>query len=82
MVQRFQGKLFPSAIKSEKLRSILVAGIAIAICFSISLLGLTTITTKLYGYDGYYSLIFVVLPAFIWGIPKIKKLEAEGKRAD
>ena len=82
MVQRFQGKLFPSAIKSEKLRSIIVAGIAIAICFSISLLGLTTITTKLYGYDGYYSLIFVVLPAFIWGISKIKKLEAEGKKAD
>ena len=82
MVQRFQGKLFPSAIKSEKLRSILVAGIAIAICFSISLLGLTTITTKLYGYDGYYALIFVVIPAFIWGIPKIKKLEAEGKKAD
>ena len=49
---------------------------------SISLLGLTTITTKLYGYDGYYSLIFVVLPAFIWGIPKIRKLQAEGKTAD
>ena len=81
MVQRFQGKLFPSAIKSEKLRSIIVAAIAIAICFSISLLGLTTITTKLYGYDGYYALIFVVLPAFIWGLPKIKKLEAEGKKA-
>ena len=81
MVQRFQGKLFPSAIKSEKLRSIIVAGIAIAICFSISLLGLTTITTKLYGYDGYYSLIVVVLPALIWGIPKVKKLEAEAKAA-
>lgn len=81
MVQRFQGKLFPSVIKSEKIRSVIVAAIAIAICFSISLLGLTTITTKLYGYDGYYALIFVVLPALIWGIPKIKKLEAEGKKA-
>ena len=82
MVQRFQGKLFPNAIKSEKFRSILVAAIAIAICFSISLLGLTTITTKLYGYDGYYALIFVVIPAFIWGIPKIRKLEAEGRKAE
>ena len=71
--------LFPNAIKSEKLRSIIVAGVAIAICFSISLLGLTTITTKLYGYDGYYSLIVVILPALIWGIPKVKKLEAELK---
>ena len=82
MVQRFQGKLMPGTIKSEKIRSIIVAVIAIAVCFSISLLGLTTITTKLYGYDGYYALVVVVLPALIWGIPKIKKLEAEGKRAD
>ena len=82
MVQRFQGKFFPGAIKSEQVRKICVAVIAIAICFSISLLGLTTITTKLYGYDGYYALIFVVLPALIWGIPKIKKLEAEGKTAE
>ena len=81
MVQRFQGKLFPKAIKSEKVRSIIVAGVAIALCFSISLLGLTAITTKLYGYDGYYALVVVVLPALIWGIPKIRKLEAEGKKA-
>lgn len=80
MVQRFQGKLFPNKIKSEKIRSVMVAAIVIAICFSISLLGLTTITTKLYGYDGYYSLLVVVLPAYIWGIPKIKKLEAELKK--
>ena len=76
MVQRFQGYFFPKAIKNEKVRSICVAAIAIGVCFSISLLGLTTITTKLYGYDGYYALIVVVLPALIWGIPKIKKLEA------
>ncbi|MBR1455786.1 MAG: hypothetical protein IJ594_01330 [Oscillospiraceae bacterium] len=82
MVQRFQGKFFPKAIQSEQIRKICVAVIAIAVCFSISLLGLTTITTKLYGYDGYYALIFVVLPALIWGIPKIKKLEAEGKTAE
>lgn len=82
MVQRFQGKLFPGVIKSEKLRSVLVAAIIIAICFSISLLGLTTITTKLYGYDGYYSLLVVVLPAFIWGIPKVRKLEAELKKTE
>ena len=82
MVQRFQGKLMPNTIKHEKVRSIIVAVIAIAVCFSISLLGLTTITTKLYGYDGYYALVVVVLPALIWGIPKIRKLEAEGKKAD
>lgn len=79
MVQRFQGKLLPNTIKSEKIRSIIVAGVAIALCFSISLLGLTTITTKLYGYDGYYALFVIILPALIWGIPKVKKLQAEGK---
>lgn len=81
MVQRFQGKLFPSVIKNEKVRSIIVALIAIAICFSISLLGLTMITKKLYSYDGYYSLLVVVLPAYIWGIPKIRKLQKESKQA-
>ena len=89
MVQRFQGKLAKfdadgnavSGIKNEKIRSIIVAAIAIAVCFAISLLGLTKITTILYGYDGYYALVVVVLPAFIWGIPKIRKLEAEGKTA-
>jgi len=79
MVQRFQNKIFPKVLKAEKLRSILVAVIVIAICFSISLLGLTTITSKLYGYDGYYGLVVIILPAFIWGIPKVRRLEAKRK---
>ena len=89
MVQRFQSKLAQfdadgvvvGGIKNERVRSIIVALITIALCFAISLLGLTKITTILYGYDGYYALVVVVLPAFIWGIPKIRKLEAEGKTA-
>ena len=32
-----------------------------------------------HAYDGYYALVVVVLPAFIWGIPKIRKLKAEKK---
>ena len=90
MVQRFAPKLakvnsegeFIAGIQNETLRRVLVAVLAIAICFSISLLGLTTITTKVYGYDGYYSLLVVVLPAFIWGIPKIRKLQAEKKEEE
>ena len=89
MVQRFSPKLAKfdengnhiGGIKNETLRRVIVAVVAIALCFSISLLGLKTITTKVYGYMGYYSLIFVVLPALIWGIAKNKKLEAEGKKA-
>lgn len=83
MVQRFAPKLakfnsegeFIAGLQNETLRRVIVAVVAIALCFSISLLGLTTITTKVYGYDGYYALLVVVLPAFIWGIPKNRKLE-------
>ena len=85
MVQRFAPKLakfnsegeFIAGLQNETLRRVIVAVVAIALCFSISLLGLTTITTKVYGYDGYYALLVVVLPAFIWGIPKNRKLEGK-----
>ena len=79
MIQRFEGKFFPDTIKNDKLRGTIVAGLVIAICFAISLLGLTDIVKYAYGYDGYYSIVVIVIPAFIWGIPKIKKLEAAKK---
>lgn len=79
MIQRFEGKFFPNTIKSDKIRGIFVAAIAIAVCFAISLLGLTDIVKYAYGYDGYYAIVVIVIPAFIWGIPKIKKLEAAKK---
>ena len=67
------------AIKSKAVRSVIVGLIVIGLCYAVSLLGLSTIISKIYGYDGYYALIVVVLPAFIWGIPKIKKLSADKK---
>ncbi len=79
MVQRFEGKFFPNSIKNEKVRGVFVAAILIAICFAISLLGLSDIVKYAYGYDGYYALVVIVIPAFVWGIPKIKKLEAAKK---
>ena len=39
----------------------------------------TDIVKFAYGYDGYYALLVIVIPAFVWGIPKIKKLEAAKK---
>lgn len=79
MIQRFEGKFFPNTIKSDKIRGIFVAAIAIAVCFAISLLGLTDIVKYAYGYDGYYAIVVIVIPAFVYGIPKIKKLEAAKK---
>ena len=79
MIQRFEGKFFPNTIKNDKVRGTVVAALVIAICFAISLLGLTDIVKYAYGYDGYYALVVIVIPAFVWGIPKIKKLEAAKK---
>ena len=81
MIQRFEGHCFPKAIKSKALRSVIVGLVVIGLCYAVSLLGLSTIISKIYGYDGYYALIVVVLPAFIWGIPKIKKLSARRRQS-
>lgn len=81
MIQRFQGYCFPKAIKSEKARGVIVGCIVIAICFAISLLGLSGIIKYAYGYDGYYAILVIFIPVLVWGIPKIKKMEAEKKAA-
>lgn len=79
MIQRFQGYCFPNAIKSEKVRGVIVAALVIAICFAISLLGLSGIVKYAYGYDGYYAILVIIIPTFVWGLPKVRKLEAEKK---
>lgn len=79
MIQRFEGKLFPSTIKSQKVREICVGAIAIGLCFLLSLLGLSGIIKYAYGYDGYLALLVIVIPAFVWGIPKTKKAMANYK---
>lgn len=79
MIQRFQGYCFPKAIKNEKARGVIVGVIVIAICFAISLLGLSGIIKYAYGYDGYYAILVIFIPVLIWGIPKIKKMEAAQK---
>lgn len=76
MIQRFQGYCFPTPSRA-KVRGVIVGSITIALCFAISLLGLTQIVKYAYGYCGYYALVIIILPTFIWGIPKCKKLAAE-----
>ena len=82
MVQRFQAYCFPKTIKSQKLRGVIIGAITIAICFSLSLLGLTNIIKYAYGYDGYYALFVIVIPAFIWVLPKNRKLMKERAAAE
>lgn len=81
IVQRFEPHCFPKTIKSKTLRSFLVGIVSVALCFCVSLLGLTKIVVLIYGYLGYYAIALIVLPAFIWGIPKGKKAIAEAKAA-
>ena len=70
----------PGAKKPNKnLIAAIVGVVVIAICFAISLLGLGNIIKYAYGYDGYYAILVIIIPAFVWGLPKIKKLEAEKK---
>ena len=67
MIQRFEGRCVPSAIKSKAVRSVIVGLVVIGLCYAVSLLGLSTIISKVYGYDGYYALVVVVLfPLIVW----------------
>lgn len=77
IIQRFHVHIFPNIIKHEKVRSVIVGVVAILICFGLSMLGLSNIIKYAYGYDGYYAIVVIIIPAFIWGLPKLKKLKAE-----
>ena len=79
LIERFKGYFFPNVIKSDKARGAIMGAIIIGICFLVSLLGLTGIVKYAYGYMGYYALVFVVIPAFVWGIPKTKQAMAAKK---
>jgi len=75
MIARFSPKL-EKVIKAEKVRGFLVGLIVLGLCLLIAPMGLTAITTKLYGYDGYLALVVIFLPALIWALPAIAKMKA------
>ena len=76
MIARFSPKL-EKVIKAEKVRNFLVGLVVLGLCLLIAPLGLTKITTLLYGYDGYFALFVIFLPAIIFALPAIKKMKAE-----
>ena len=71
MIDRFQNKL-PESVPQAG-RKIIVGAIVIALCFAVSLLGLSVIISKVYGYCGYYGIIFIMIPVLIWGTKKNKE---------
>lgn len=75
MIDRFSDKL-PERVPSTG-RRIIVGTIVIALCFSVSLLGLSTIISKIYSFGGYIGLFFVLLPILFIAPKKNKQYLAE-----
>ena len=77
MINRFSPLLTPNLVKNEKVGNFMVGAVVLALCLMIAPLGLTKITTMLYGYDGYLAVAVIFLPALIWALPAVKKMKAE-----
>ena len=75
LIDRFHGKL-PESIPTPA-RKVAVGVVVIALCFAVSLLGLSTIISKVYGYCGYYGIVVIIIPVLIWGNIKNKQWVAE-----
>ena len=76
MIDRFSPKL-AGVVKVEKARNFIVGLVVLGLCLMIAPMGLSAITTKLYGYDGYLAVVVIFIPALIWAVPAIKKMKAE-----
>lgn len=79
MINRFSPYMMPNIIHNEKARNFVVGAIVLGLCLMIAPLGLTKITTLLYGYDGYLAVAVIFIPAIIWALPAVKKMKAELK---
>ena len=77
MINRFSPLLTPQLVKNEKVGNFMVGAVVLALCLMIAPLGLTKITTMLYGYDGYLAVAVIFIPALIWALPAVKKMKAE-----
>ena len=75
MIDRFEGKLSDSVPAVG--RKVIVGAVVLAICFGVAQLGLSTIISKVYGYCGYYAIVFVIIPVLFWGVKKNKQWVAE-----
>lgn len=76
MIVRFEPFLQPLT-QNTTARKAIVGCVVIGLCMSLSFLGLSTIITYAYGYDGYLALAVVILPVITIGNIKNKKFIAE-----
>ena len=82
MILRVDKKFFVGKVSvHEKIRMSIIGVLLIAICMSLSFIGISDIITYAYGYDGYLALVAIVLPVLIIGNKKNKKFIKEHPEA-
>ena len=74
-------KFFVKSDVHEKIRMSIIGVIMVAVCMSLSFIGISNIITYAYGYDGYLALAAIVLPVLIIGNKKNKKFIKEHPEA-
>ena len=78
MILRVDKKFFVGKVSiHEKIRMSVIGVVLIAICMSLSFIGISDIITYAYGYDGYLALVAIVFPVIIIGNIKNKKYVKE-----
>ena len=81
MILRIDKKFFVKSDIHEKIRMSIIGVVMVAICMSLSFIGISDIITYAYGYDGYLALVAIVLPVLIIGNKKNKKFIKEHPEA-
>ena len=81
MILRIDKKFFVKSDVHEKIRMSIIGVIMVAVCMSLSFIGISNIITYAYGYDGYLALVAIVLPVLIIGNKKNKKFIKEHPEA-
>lgn len=81
MILRIDKKFFVKSDIHEKIRMSIIGVVMVAICMSLSFIGISDIITYAYGYDGYLALVAIVIPVIIIGNIKNKKYVKEHPEA-
>ena len=81
MILRIDKKFFVKSDIHEKIRMSIIGVVMVAVCMSLSFIGISDIITYAYGYDGYLALVAIVIPVIVIGNIKNKKYVKEHPEA-
>lgn len=77
MILRIDKKFFQRVNIHERIRMAVIGVVMVAVCMLISRVGISSIITYAYGYDGYLALVAIVIPVIIIGNIKNRKYVKE-----